>query len=71
MCEEQGVYLVNGSPAEELLERLGRVLGEAGVRELLERIEGLRQGTRFGDVHLVIAEGRVTHIKTTVSVKVG
>lgn len=75
MSEENGEYLVNGSPAEDALRRLddlewlSKALGIEGVHELRQRIEGVSRDTRFGDVHLVIAEGRITQIKVTISIK--
>jgi hypothetical protein len=46
-----------------VVRRLAELLGEERLRQLVELIEEVEGDTRWGDVKIVIAEGRVQRLK--------
>ena len=70
MSEDRGRYDARYD-RDEAGEALCDLLGVGNADQLALVLEEVIRRTGWGDVHLVIADGRVTHIKATVSVKLG
>lgn len=66
MSETNGRYDTDGGIS---LQALCELIGAANVAQLALVVDEVLRRTGWGDVHLVIADGKVTHIKGTVSVK--
>ena len=54
----------------DLLSRLMKLLGSSQLLRLIELMEGVIEDTGYGDVKIVIAEGKVQLLKVEKSYKV-
>ena len=61
------------SEADLELERLIRVVGPEGIEmltDILDAVEEIQQRSRFGDIVIVVIDGRPQTVKTTHSKKI-